>query len=69
MSKIADLWILAAKKKTQVRTHASRISGYAGTPYYMRDMPAGLHIFFMKLDISDGFWRLIVQEADSYNFA
>ena len=39
--------------------------------HYMRDTPAGLHILFSKLDIniSDGFWRLIVQEADSYNFA
>ncbi len=33
----------------------------------MWDTPAGLHILFSKLDISDGFWRLIVQEADSYN--
>jgi len=36
---------------------------------YMRDTPAGLHILFSKLDISDGFWRLIIQEVDSYNFA
>ena len=36
---------------------------------YMRDTPAGLHILFSKLDISDGFWRLIVQWLDSYNFA
>jgi hypothetical protein len=35
----------------------------------MRDTPVGLHILFSKLDISDGFWQLIVQEADSYNFA
>jgi hypothetical protein len=35
----------------------------------MRDTLAGLHILFSKLDISDGFWRLIVQEANSYNFA
>ncbi len=28
--------------------------------HYMRDMPAGLHILFSKLNISDGFWRLIV---------
>ncbi len=27
---------------------------------YMRDTPAGLHILFSKLDISDGFWQLIV---------
>ena len=35
----------------------------------MRDTPEGLHILFSKLDISDGFRRLIVQEYDSYNFA
>ena len=37
--------------------------------HIMRDTPAGLHILFSKLDISDGFWHLIVQESDSYNFA
>ena len=37
--------------------------------HYMRDTPAGLHILFSKLNISDGFWCLIVQEADSCNFA
>ncbi len=37
--------------------------------HYMQDTPTGLHILFSKLDISDGFWRLIVREADSYNFA
>jgi len=36
---------------------------------YMRDTPEGLHILFSKLDISDGSWRLVVREADSYNFA
>ena len=36
---------------------------------YMRDTPAGLHILFSKLDISDGFWRLVVKEADAFNFA
>ncbi len=36
---------------------------------YMRDTPEGLHILFSKLDISNGFWRLVVQEADSFNFA
>jgi hypothetical protein len=36
---------------------------------YMRDTPVGLHILFSKLDISDGFWRLIVRKADSFNFA
>ncbi len=37
--------------------------------HYMQDTPTGLHILFSKLNISDGFWRLIVREADSYNFA
>jgi hypothetical protein len=36
---------------------------------YMHDTPPGLHILFNKLDISDGFWRLTVRLADSYNFA
>ncbi len=37
--------------------------------HYMQNTPAGLHILFSKLDISDGFWHLIVKELDSYNFA
>jgi hypothetical protein len=37
--------------------------------HYMQDTPTGLHILFSKLYISDSFWRLIVKEADSYNFA
>jgi hypothetical protein len=37
--------------------------------HYMRDTPAGLHILFCKLDISNGFWRFIVREEDSFNFA
>ncbi len=36
---------------------------------YMRDTPAGLHILMSKLDISNGFWQLIVQDADCFNFA
>ena len=36
---------------------------------YMRDTPERLHILFLTLDISDGFWRLIVKQEDSYNFA
>ncbi len=35
----------------------------------MRDTPAGLHILMSKLDISDGFWRFIVRDADCFNFA
>ena len=37
--------------------------------HYMRDTPWGLPILFCKLDISDGFWRLMIQEADCFNFA
>ena len=36
---------------------------------FMHDTEPGLHILFSKLDISDGFWRLIVRLADSFNFA
>ena len=36
---------------------------------YMRDTPVGLHILFSKLDISDGFWRLVVRDEDAFNFA
>ncbi len=36
---------------------------------YMWDTPAGLHILMSKLDISDGIWRLIVQNEDCFNFA
>jgi hypothetical protein len=35
----------------------------------MRDTSEGLHILFSKLGISNGFWRLVMQEADSFNFA
>jgi hypothetical protein len=36
---------------------------------YMQDTPAGLHILFCKLDISNGFWHLTVRPEDSFNFA
>jgi hypothetical protein len=36
---------------------------------YMRDTPTGLHILFCKLDISNGFWQLVVHENDCFNFA
>jgi len=36
---------------------------------YMRDVPPEQWILFSKLDISDGFWRLIVKGDDCYNFA
>jgi hypothetical protein len=35
---------------------------------YMRDTPAGLHILMCKLNISNGFWWLIVCGNDCYNF-
>ena len=28
--------------------------------YYMQDTPEGLHVLYCKLDISDGFWRLVI---------
>ncbi len=36
---------------------------------YMPDTPVGLHILFSKLDVNDGFWRLILQGTDCYKFA
>ena len=35
----------------------------------MKMTGAGVWIYFSKLDISDGFWRLMVQPEDSFNFA
>jgi hypothetical protein len=37
--------------------------------YFMKITRAGHWILFSKLDISDGFWRLVVRNADSFNFA
>ena len=37
--------------------------------YYMKMTRAGLWICFSKLDISDGFWRLVVTNECSFNFA
>ena len=36
---------------------------------YMHDTPRGVHVLFTKLDISDGFWRLVVRNEDAFNFA
>jgi hypothetical protein len=36
---------------------------------YMRETPPGLHILFCKLDISNGFWHLVEQEDECFNFA
>lgn len=37
--------------------------------YFMKKARSGEWIYFSKLDISDGFWRLVVRPEDSYNFA
>jgi len=37
--------------------------------HYMKEVPPEQWILFSKLDISDGFWRLIVRGDDCYNFA
>ncbi len=37
--------------------------------HYMQDTPRGVHILFCKLDISDGFWRLVIRDKDCFNFA
>ncbi len=36
---------------------------------YTRDRQAGLHILFRKLDISNGFWHLVVRIEDSFSFS
>ena len=37
--------------------------------HFMKMTRAGKWILFSKLDISDGFWRLVVRTEDSFNFA
>jgi len=37
--------------------------------HYMKTTVAGVWIYFSKLDISDGFWRMVVTPEDGYNFA
>jgi len=37
--------------------------------HFMKITRAGKWILFSKLDISDGFWRLVVRKEDSFNFA
>ena len=36
---------------------------------FMRTVPENETINFAKIDLSDGFWRMIVPEADCWNFA
>ena len=36
---------------------------------FMKDVPPEQWILFSKLDISDGFWRMIVRGNDAYNFS
>lgn len=36
---------------------------------FMSETPRHEHINFSKIDLSDGFWRMIVGEADCWNFA
>jgi hypothetical protein len=36
---------------------------------FMTEVPAEEKILFSKIDLSDCFWRTIVSEADSFNFA
>ena len=36
---------------------------------YLKSVPRGAHVLFSKADISDGFWRLIVEGDDCFNFA
>ena len=36
---------------------------------FMAQVPPGETINFSKIDLSDGFWRMVVAEADKWNFA
>ena len=35
---------------------------------YMAEAPDETDILFSKIDLSDGFWRMVVRDADKYNF-
>jgi hypothetical protein len=35
----------------------------------MQEVPAQEHIQFSKIDLADGYWRMIVEEASRWNFA
>ena len=36
---------------------------------FMAEVPVDETILFSKIDLSDGFWRMVVSDEDSYNFA
>jgi hypothetical protein len=36
---------------------------------FMQDVPAEEHIQFAKIDLADGYWRMIVEKESRYNFA
>jgi hypothetical protein len=36
---------------------------------FMMDVPAEEHIHFSKMDLADGYWRMVVQPAARWNFA
>jgi hypothetical protein len=35
----------------------------------MANVPAGEHIHFSKLELADGYWRMIVKREARWNFA
>jgi hypothetical protein len=35
----------------------------------MQEVPAEEHIYFSKVDLADGYWRMIVEECSHWNFA
>jgi hypothetical protein len=36
---------------------------------FMRTVPPEEHIQFAKLDLADGYWRMLVEESAQWNFA
>jgi hypothetical protein len=36
---------------------------------FMQEVPAEEHIMFSKIDLANGYWRMIVEKESSWNFA
>lgn len=36
---------------------------------YLSDVPFDCPVYFLKYDISDGYWRMVVAPGEEYNFA
>lgn len=35
---------------------------------YLADVPADRPVYFLKYDISDGYWRMVIQPGQKFNF-